>query len=176
MTISKITPILFAAEIEPCVKFWVQRLGFEKTVEVPDGSKLAFAILAKNGVELMYQTFDSVEKDVSAVSPEVRKGPSFLYAEVENLDEIIARTDGAEVIMPVRTTFYGAREIGIKDPAGHILTFAQMVLRPNREIEVACGVYLLHLLQARDQFLCQVFFGLRPQKTSACAGAFLRSW
>jgi hypothetical protein len=27
--------------------------------------------------------------------------------------------------MPERTTFYGSREIGVKDPAGHFLTFAE---------------------------------------------------
>jgi len=126
MIVRKITPILFAEEIEPCLKFWVERLGFDKTIDVPEGSKLAFAILQKGGVELMYQTFASAEKDVSAVSPEVRKGPSFLYVEVKNLEEIINTMKGAEVIMPVRTTFYAAREIGIKDPAGHIITFAQL--------------------------------------------------
>jgi uncharacterized glyoxalase superfamily protein PhnB len=115
MTVNKLTPILFAEEIEPCLKFWVERLGFEKTIYVPDGDKLAFAILQKGGVELMYQTYASAEKDVSMVSPEVRKGPSFLY----------------EVVMPVRTTFYGAKEIGIKDPAGHIITFAQVGVAPQ---------------------------------------------
>ena len=126
MIVRKITPILFAEAIEPCLKFWVERLGFEKTIDVPEGSKLAFAILQKGSVELMYQTFASAEKDVSAVSPEVRKGPSFLYVEVEKLEEVITTMKGAEVIMPVRTTFYGAKEIGIKDPAGHIITFAQL--------------------------------------------------
>jgi uncharacterized glyoxalase superfamily protein PhnB len=126
MTVKKITPILFAEEIEPCLKFWVERLGFEKTIDVPEGSKLAFAILQKGGLELMYQTFASAEEDVSAVSPEVRKGPSFLYVEVKNLEENIATMKGAEVIMPLRTTFYGAKEIGIKDPAGHIITFAEL--------------------------------------------------
>jgi uncharacterized glyoxalase superfamily protein PhnB len=65
------------------------------------------------------------------VSPEVRKGPSFLYVEVEDLDQIISATKGAEVVMPVRTTFYGAKEIGIKDPAGHIITFAQVGVAPQ---------------------------------------------
>jgi uncharacterized glyoxalase superfamily protein PhnB len=125
MTVKKITPLLFAEEIEPCLKFWVERLGFEKTIEVPEGNKLAFAILQKGNVELMYQTYASAEKDVAAVSPEVRKGPSFLYVEVDNLDETIAAMKGTDVVMPVRMTFYGAREIGIKDPAGHIVTFAQ---------------------------------------------------
>jgi uncharacterized glyoxalase superfamily protein PhnB len=44
---------------------------------------------------------------------------------VENLDETIRAVNGAEVVMPVRTTFYGSKEIGVKDPAGHIVTFAQ---------------------------------------------------
>jgi uncharacterized glyoxalase superfamily protein PhnB len=131
MAVKKITPVLFAEEIEPCLKFWVERLGFEKTIDVPDGNKLAFAILQKDGLELMYQTFASAEKDLCAVSPEVRKGPSFLYVEVENLQEIIAAMKGAEVIMSVRTTFYGANEIGIKDPAGHIITFAQLGVAPQ---------------------------------------------
>jgi uncharacterized glyoxalase superfamily protein PhnB len=131
MTVKKITPILFAEEIEPCLKFWVERLGFEKTIDVPDGNKLAFAILQKGGVELMYQTYASAEKDVASVRPEVRKGPSFLYVEVENLDEIINAVKGTEVVMPVRTTFYGAKEIGIKDPAGHIITFAQLGVAPQ---------------------------------------------
>src|ERR1700674_3016091 len=125
MTVRKITPILFAEEIEPCLKFWVERLGFEQTIDVPDGDKLAFAILQKGGVELMYQSYASAEKDVSAISSEVRKGPSFLCVEVENLDQIVPAMKGAEVVMPVRTTFYGAKEIGVRDPAGHIITFAQ---------------------------------------------------
>jgi uncharacterized glyoxalase superfamily protein PhnB len=132
MTVKKVTPVLFAELIEPCLKFWVERLGFEKTIDVPDGNKLAFAILQKGRVELMYQTYASAEKDVSAVSPEVRKGPSFLYVEVENLDEIIGAMKGGEVVMPVRTTFYGAKEIGIRDPAGHIITFAQLGVAPQQ--------------------------------------------
>lgn len=126
MTVKKITPILFTAEIEPCLKFWMERLGFEKTIDVQEGNKLGFAILQKGGVELMYQSYASAEKDVSATSAEVRKGPSFLYVEVENLDEIIGAIKGIPVVMPVRTTFYGAKEVGIKDPAGHLIIFAQL--------------------------------------------------
>jgi uncharacterized glyoxalase superfamily protein PhnB len=131
MTVNKLTPVLFAEEIESCLKFWIERLGFEKTIEVPEGDKLAFAILQNGPVELMYQTYSSAEKDVSTVSAEVRKGLSFLYVEVENLDEIIAAMKGTEVVMPVRTTFYGAKEIGVKDPAGHIVTFAQVSVAPS---------------------------------------------
>ena len=133
MTVKKITPILFAAEIEPCVKFWVERFGFEKTVEVPDGDKLAFAIVQKGGVALMYQSFASADNDAPrATAQAVRKGPTFLYVEVENLDEVMGALKGAEVVMPVRTTFYGSREIGVTDPAGHYVTFAQMNVAPQK--------------------------------------------
>ncbi|MGH9637531.1 MAG: hypothetical protein ACRD72_22075, partial [Candidatus Angelobacter sp.] len=54
--VKKITPILFAEELEPCIKFWTEELGFQKTVEVPEGNKIGFVILEKNGLELMYQS------------------------------------------------------------------------------------------------------------------------
>jgi uncharacterized glyoxalase superfamily protein PhnB len=125
MHVKKITPVLFVQDVEPCVKFWVDRFGFEKTAEVPDGDHLAFAMLQKGNVELMYQSFASAEKDIAAISQVVRKGPTFLYVEVDNLDETINAVKGAEVVMPKRKTFYGSTEIGIKDPAGHFVTLAE---------------------------------------------------
>ena len=125
MMIKRITAVLFVEEVEPCVKFWVERMGFQKTAEVPDGSKLAFAMLQKSNVEVMYQSYASADKDVLAVSKLVRKGPSFLYVEVDSLDQTIAAMQGAEVVMPVHTTFYGATEISVKDPGGHLVTFAE---------------------------------------------------
>lgn len=121
--VKKITPVLLVKQVEPCVEFW-ERLGFTKTTEVPDGGSLAFAALGKDNAEVMYQTYASVEKDPDAPKP-FAKGPTFLYVEVENLDETIGAMKDAEVVMPVRTTFYGAKEIGVKDPGGHLITFAQ---------------------------------------------------
>lgn len=125
MQVKKITAVLLAENVEPCAAFWVERLGFDKSAEVPDGEKLAFVMLQKGGVEVMYQSYSSVEKNDPQAGPMARKGPTFLYIEVDNLAEIMAATAGAEVVMPERTTFYGSREFGIKDPAGHFLTFAQ---------------------------------------------------
>lgn len=126
MNVKKSTPVLFAEEVEPSVKFWVDRFGFQKTAEVPDGDKLAFVMLQKGPVELMYQSYASADKDVgTTISQQVRKGPTFLYVEVDNLDDTINAVKGMEVVMPKRKTFYGSTEIGIKDPAGHYVTFAE---------------------------------------------------
>jgi uncharacterized glyoxalase superfamily protein PhnB len=132
VTIQRITPLLFVPEVEPCVKFWTERLGFASRNEVPDGPRLAFAMLQKDGAEIMYQSYRSLEQDMPALAQAARLGPSFLYIEVDNLEAIRATMHGADVYMSERTTFYGAREIGIKDPAGHYITFAQFAAEPRQ--------------------------------------------
>jgi uncharacterized glyoxalase superfamily protein PhnB len=125
MPVKKLTPVLFVDKIEAVLPFWTQHLGFIKTVEVPDGNRLAFVILQQGTAEVMYQSFASIEKDMPAILDEARKGPSFLYLEVDDLQTIKGAVKGAQTYMLERTTFYGAREIGVKDPAGHFITFAQ---------------------------------------------------
>jgi len=125
MQVKRITPVLFVPEIEPCVAFWSERLGFEKTVEVPEGDRLGFVILRKGDVEIMYQSFTSAEKDAPVIAKEINQGRTFLYVDVEGLDDVIAAMKGVNVVVPPRTTFYGAKEIGVNDPAGHVIMFAE---------------------------------------------------
>jgi uncharacterized glyoxalase superfamily protein PhnB len=125
MNVKKITAVLLVEEVEPCVKFWTERLGFEKTAEVADGAKLAFAMLNKGGSEIMYQSYASVEKDNPHPDTLARRSPTFLYIEVDDLAAAMSATAGAEVVLAERTTFYGSKEFSVKDSAGHFLTFAQ---------------------------------------------------
>jgi len=121
----KLTPVLYVEAIEPCLSFWVDRLGFEKTAEVPEGSRLGFVILARDNAEVMLQTYESGEKDVPALAQDFRKSANYLFVEVSNLDEIARKLDKASVVMPMRTTFYGMREIAVREPGGHVVCFAQ---------------------------------------------------
>jgi uncharacterized glyoxalase superfamily protein PhnB len=127
-SVKKITSILYTDQVEPCVKFWVERLGFEVTAQVPDGDKLAFAIVQKGNVELMYQSYASAAKDPTSEALKSHKiGASFLYVEVDDLDKTLAAMKGAELLHDVQTTFYGMREFIVSDPAGHVVIFAQPV-------------------------------------------------
>src|SRR6202171_1645902 len=60
----KLTPVISVDQIEPSLPFWIERLGFQKTAEVPEKDKLGFVILIKGSVEVMYQTRASVAKDL----------------------------------------------------------------------------------------------------------------
>jgi len=48
MNVKRITPVLLFKEIEPLVPFWVDRLGFTKTIEVPDGTSSVLSFFRKN--------------------------------------------------------------------------------------------------------------------------------
>ena len=133
MNVKRITPVLLVNEIEPEIPFWVGRLGFTKTVEVPDGNKLGFVAFQKGAVEVMYQTYASVEKDApAAMAAQARKGPTYLYIEVDSLDDVLAALKDVKKVMPERTAFYGMREFAIQDPQGHFITFAQQVSQPKQ--------------------------------------------
>ncbi len=126
MNVKKITPVLLVNEIEPILPFWVDRLGFTKTIEVPDENKLGFVAFQKGSAEVMYQTYASVEKDAPPeMAAAARKGPTYLYLEVDNLDAVLAAMKDVQKVMPERTAFYGMREFAVQDPSGHFITFAQ---------------------------------------------------
>lgn len=128
MIVKRITPVLFVKEIEPVLPFWVDSLGFAKTIEVPgEGGKLGFVSLQKDGTEVMYQTYASLGEDMPQIAEAAKKGPTFLYVEVDKLDTILAALKKHKMTMPERTAFYGMREVGFQDPAGHYVTFAQRV-------------------------------------------------
>jgi hypothetical protein len=119
----KITPVLIVGSIEKSLAFWIDRMGFQKTVEVPADDGLAFAILVREGAELMLQSIASVQRDEPKFVP--RPGSSAaLFIEVEDFDDVRKRLDGYPVVMPERVTFYQMREIGVFEPGGHTVVFA----------------------------------------------------
>ena len=123
----KLTPVLLVEEVETSLPFWVERMGWQKTVEVPGESGAAFAILEHDGAELMLQTFASVTKD----APQFVSGPGHhqasLFIEVTDWADTLHRLEGYEIAMPERTTFYGMRETGVFAPGGHVVVFAARV-------------------------------------------------
>jgi uncharacterized glyoxalase superfamily protein PhnB len=119
----KITPVLIVETIEKNLPFWCERLGFARQVEVPHGEHLGFVILTSGGVEVMLQSRASIRDDIAALASDTYR--SALYVEVEDLAPIRAATKGLATLFEERTTFYGAREIGVRDPEGNAVLFAE---------------------------------------------------
>jgi uncharacterized glyoxalase superfamily protein PhnB len=122
--VKKMTPNLYTDDVAACVRFWVERLHFEKTMEVKEGDGLAFAALQKGPIELMYGSYTSLQADPKTASA-FRRGTSFLFIEVDDVESVLRALQGAPLVSPLHKTFYGSTEFTVTDPAGHLLTFAQ---------------------------------------------------
>lgn len=118
-----ITPNLIVEDIEGSLPFWVDRLGFEKTVEVPHEGRLGFVILESGGVRVMLQSRASVREDVGPLAEGAYR--AVLYVGVPSLDPWRQRLADWPHVVPERTTFYGAKEIIVRDPAGNAVFFSE---------------------------------------------------
>lgn len=129
----KATPLITVDVIEPCLLFWTEGLGFELTVTVPHGDAMGFAMLHRDGIELMYQSRASVEADLGAsgapagLADEMASSTVTLFMEVEDIDDLLDAIGEAEVLVPRRQTFYGMDEIFVRAPCGTVVGFAARV-------------------------------------------------
>ena len=121
-----LSPILPVEEIEPCLGFWKDRLGFAEIGSVPEDDHLAFAMLSSGPVMVMYQTRASIERDEPAFA-ENPLGTAAIYISVDDLQAVTTALEGVEVIAGPRDMFYGMREVSVREPGGHVVTFAQRI-------------------------------------------------
>jgi uncharacterized glyoxalase superfamily protein PhnB len=127
MQLTHLTPVLIVERVEPCLDFWVERFGFARQNEVPgeDGS-LIFASVAKDGVEVMYQTRASVLAESPGTAAELAGHSVVLFITVDDVDAVERALAGAPVVKPRHKTFYGSTEIYVREPGGNTVGFAQM--------------------------------------------------
>ena len=124
MMIQQLTANLPVDSIEPTAEFF-GKIGFEVSVRVPEEGPMGFAILVNGTQQVMYQTKDSLKEDSDAFDTAANVAPVMLYITVEDVKAVAEKLDGYEIVMDWRKTFYGATEIGFKEPGGHLVTFAE---------------------------------------------------
>ena len=131
--IDKSTPILHVTAVEPGLKFWTERFGFQSTIQVPEGDHIGFVALDNGPVELMYQTYKGMRTDPkNPLAQAVDQGPSFIFMEVSDINAVIKALNGAEIVQGLHETFYGAKEVVAKEPGGHFVIFSQLPTQPQQ--------------------------------------------
>jgi uncharacterized glyoxalase superfamily protein PhnB len=125
--LQRLTPVLAVPSVRDCLPFWIDRFGFELTNHVPgpDGTMI-FAILEKDGIEVMYQSSASVLEDGTMSQAELAGHSVGLFITVSSIDSVERQLEGAPIVKPRHRTFYGSTEIYVKEPGGNTVGFAQM--------------------------------------------------
>jgi hypothetical protein len=129
VAIKRLTPVMIVAAVEPSLRFW-EALGFARSIEVQegdgegDGARLGFVALEKDGVEVMVQTRATAARDLPQVDR--RGSDAALYLEVADLAAVEAALPGAGAETVVRRRApYGAEELFVREPGGHLIGFAE---------------------------------------------------
>ena len=60
------TPLITVEDVDACLPFWLEGLGFELLGTVPHEDTTGFAMLRHGDVQLMYQSRASVQADLEA--------------------------------------------------------------------------------------------------------------
>jgi uncharacterized glyoxalase superfamily protein PhnB len=126
LELKQLTPVLIVDAVEPCIKFWVDRLGFAVSNQVPDpDGKLVFASVQLGAIEIMYQTRASVVDEQPGTAKDLMGHSVALFITVDNLDKVEKSLFGAPIVKPRHKTFYGSTEIYVKEPGGNTVGFAE---------------------------------------------------
>lgn len=126
--VTRLTPVILVDEVAPCLPFWVDRLGFQIVAEVPgpDG-RSQFAMLVRDGVEVMYQTWASTAADSPAAVAAPRGHSVALFIEVADIEQVDRALVDLPRVADRHQTFYGMDEFSVREPGGAVVTFAMQV-------------------------------------------------
>jgi uncharacterized glyoxalase superfamily protein PhnB len=128
IALEQLSPVLIVDAVEPCIRFWSERLGFAIENQVPGGDgALVFASVKRGTIEIMYQTRASVLAESPGLEADLRGRSVVLFITVKDLDAVEQAVAGAPVVKPRHKTCYGSTEIYVKEPGGNTVGFAQML-------------------------------------------------
>jgi uncharacterized glyoxalase superfamily protein PhnB len=134
---TSLAPNLMTENVNASIEFYCNRLGFtylngmiadseQCAAEYSAQTPLQWAMLSRSGAMLMLQERTSIAGDYSPFAKMPVAASAAFYLEVGDLDKLLAGLGSdVDIVVPDRTTFYGMREVWIRDNNGYIVTLAQ---------------------------------------------------
>ncbi len=122
------------SEVAKSLAFYVDGLGgtIAFTVDPQQNSNMEggiiedaiFASVRLGASELMLQEKHNLAEDAPhAFSIEDVPGGTFsLYVRVDDVDEVLSRLSDVDVVKPLQLTWYGMKEVWVRDPDGYVVT------------------------------------------------------
>ena len=131
---NSLSPNLMVTDMDASLRFYHEVVGLpiafcvdadqstDMSGEVVPGA--VFATLRAGETELMLQDRVSLAEDAPVVTPDTPPAGTFtLYFRVDDVDEVVARMpESHEVVKPLQMTWYGMKEIWVRDPDGYVIT------------------------------------------------------
>lgn len=124
--LKKLTPNLMVEDVARTLAFYRETLGFDVVTTLPEEEPFDFAIVQRDGVELMFQSRPSLSENVPALTGTPIGASQTFYIEVTGIRELYeALREKVEIVVDFHTTFYGTQEFYFRDINGYILSFSE---------------------------------------------------
>ena len=126
--LKKLTPNLMVEDVNRTVSFYKDVLGFEALATVPEEGQLNWALMKRDGVEIMFQSRSSLGGELSVLAGVPIGASQTLYIEITGLTELYEQLRGrVEIVSDLHGTFYSTQEFYLKDCNGYILGFSEAI-------------------------------------------------
>lgn len=123
---ARVTPMLHVPDVRATVA-WYVALGFTLVETAEDDGEPTWAMLAYGDARLML--------NAGGAAREVPRRDADLYLDVDDLDALFASLPPEVVVRePPHDTFYGMRELIVRDDNGFWLTFGQPLTAHQQEL------------------------------------------
>jgi len=124
--LKKLTPNLMVEDVARTLAFYKDILRFEVVMTLPAQEPFDFAIVQRDGVELMFQSRSSLSENVPALTGSSIGASQTFYIQVTGIRELYeSLRDTVEIVVDFHTTFYGTQEFYFRDINGYILSFSE---------------------------------------------------
>ena len=124
--LKKLTPNLMVEDVARTLAFYKDILRFEVVVTLPEQEPFDFAIVQRDGVELMFQSRSSLSENVPALTGSPIGASQTFYIEVTGIRELYeSLREKVEIVVDFHTTFYGTQEFYFRDLNGYILSCSE---------------------------------------------------
>lgn len=125
-TLKKLSPNLMVEDVNRTIDFYRDILGFTLITTVPEEGQFGWALMQRDGIEIMFQSRESLSQDMPIFKGRAIGSSLNFYIEVTGLKEFHQRIKAqVKIVEDFRTTFYGMQEFAIEDCNGYILSFAE---------------------------------------------------
>jgi uncharacterized glyoxalase superfamily protein PhnB len=118
-----ISPCFAVADVGATIRWYEDQLGFQSD-PFPEREPFVFAILTRDGIEIMLQRVNGYQKPDLYASRD--GGVWNAYIRMEGVTEFYESVrEKVEIVQPLRQQPYGMWEFEVKDLNGYILVFAE---------------------------------------------------
>ncbi len=134
MKVKSLIPNVMVRDIHKSAKFYTDVLGFTFDMAVADqkdgpdmtldaGKQYVWGKVSCEGAEIMFQTSESISNEISGFSMKDPVSSILLYMHVDDIEAYHkhCQDKGADIIEGIKETWYGMREIILRDPDGYVL-------------------------------------------------------